>query len=206
MKVSPTQPNTAVQRLSSSNPATTSASDATRRFNRTYRHREGWTRAHGTTGKNTSVSTASTVDNHHTKTSLSSSKDISDTSRVDDKYMPFLDAWDRTFTNAEEEVEGYECQVEGEIPQEITGTLFRNGPNRFDIVNHPYDGDGFIARLSIENGKAYFKSRFVETFEYSAEKNVDRALFRGTFATQRENASNFGDIREEYIKYKHPIL
>lgn len=197
MKVSPTQPNTAVQRLSSSNPATTSASDATRRFNRTYRHREGWTRAHGTTGKNTSVSTASTVDNHHTKTSLSSSKDISDTSRVDDKYMPFLDAWDRTFTNAEEEVEGYECQVEGEIPQEITGTLFRNGPNRFDIVNHPYDGDGFIARLSIENGKAYFKSRFVETFEYSAEKNVDRALFRGTFATQRENASNFGDI---YVK------
>eukprot|EP00889_Picochlorum_renovo_P006122 jgi/Picre1/33152/NNA_008477.t1 len=97
---------------------------------------------------------------------------------VDDQYKPFLDAWDCTFINAEEEVEGYECQVEGEIPQEIGGTLFRVGPNRFDIVNHPYDGDGFIASLRIENGKAYFKSRFVETYEYAAEKTVDRALFR----------------------------
>lgn len=189
---------TAIQRLAFSYPTTAiPVSNAYKPFLQSSRktmypgYQEGWTRAQSTNTSSDSVSTAARAEENHHKNASQ------DTMGVDDQYKPFLDAWDRTFINAEEEVEGYECQVEGEIPQEIAGTLFRVGPNRFDIVKHPYDGDGFIASLRIENGKAYFKSRFVETYEYAAEKTVDRALFRGTFATQRENASNFGDI---YVK------
>jgi all-trans-8'-apo-beta-carotenal 15,15'-oxygenase len=119
---------------------------------------------------------------------------------VDEQYIPFLDSWDTTFIDTEEDVEGYFCEIEGDLPKELRGTLFRNGSNRFESgeykVDHPYDGDGFIASLAIKEGKAYFRSRFVQTFEYQAEKEAGRVLFRGTFATQRAT-SNFGDL---YVK------
>lgn len=119
---------------------------------------------------------------------------------VDPQYIPFLDAWDKTFIDTEEDSDGYFCRVEGEVPKDLCGTLFRNGSNRFKDgryqIDHPYDGDGFVASLAIRDGTAYFRSRFIETYEYKAEKEVGRVLFRGTFATQR-SSSNFGDL---YVK------
>lgn len=45
---------------------------------------------------------------------------------VDVKYKPFLDAWDRGFVEAEEEPEGYFLEVvQGAVPRELHGTLFR---------------------------------------------------------------------------------
>ena len=119
---------------------------------------------------------------------------------VDEQYVPFLESWDKTFIDTEEEPDGYFCRIEGELPKDLRGTLFRNGSNRFECggykVDHPYDGDGFLASLAIKDGRAYFRSRFVGTFEYHAEKKAGRVLFRGTFATQRAT-SNFGDL---YVK------
>lgn len=44
---------------------------------------------------------------------------------VDIKYKPFLDAWDRGFVDAEEEP-GYSLEVvQGQVPAELSGTLFR---------------------------------------------------------------------------------
>lgn len=119
---------------------------------------------------------------------------------VDQEYIPFLDSWDKTFIDVDEEADGYFCRIEGQLPEDLHGTLFRNGSNRFESgeykVDHPYDGDGFVASLAIKDGTAYFRSRFIETFEYQAEKKAGRVLFRGTFATQR-SSSNFGDL---YVK------
>ena len=121
-------------------------------------------------------------------------------SLVDLKFQPFLDAWDKGFVNAPEVPEGYFVSiVEGSIPEEIEGTFFRNGPNRFcfspdgvspagapvpdtldeTCVQHPYDGDGFVASLSIKDGKAFYRARFVETSEYLAELDARKILFRG---------------------------
>ncbi len=40
----------------------------------------------------------------------------------------------------------------GRIPQELEGTLLRNGPGLFDIgsaaVNQPFDGDGMVPLLA----------------------------------------------------------
>lgn len=128
---------------------------------------------------------------------------------VDPKYKPFLDAWDMSFVDTDEDPDGYYVDVvEGSIPEEITGTFFRNGPNRFVLdrdnptsaaVQHPYDGDGFLASLSIKNGKAFFRSRFVKTVEFEAEYEAKKVLFRGTFATQRQGGTrrNVGDL---YVK------
>jgi len=128
---------------------------------------------------------------------------------VDARYKPFLDAWDKSFIDAPEDRDGYYVdRIIGEIPGELVGTFFRNGPNKFKrtsdkgegyTIQHPYDGDGFVCSLSIKEGKAFFRSRFVETFEFQAEEKEGRVLFRGTFATQRKGGAskNAGDV---YVK------
>ena len=125
---------------------------------------------------------------------------------VDVRYKPFLDAWDKTFIDSPEDPEGYYVdRVIGKIPEELEGTFFRNGPNKFErdeegyAIQHPYDGDGFVCSLSIKDGKAFFRSRFIETFEFKAEEKEGRVLFRGTFATQRKGGAskNAGDV---YVK------
>lgn len=114
---------------------------------------------------------------------------------VDPRYNNFLDAWDKTFVNVDEEVDGYEIvDVEGTIPLELRGTLYRNGPNAFDAVDHPYDADGFIASLTVANGKASFRSRFVDTAERRVDEAVGRTVWRGTFLTQRPSGQNFADM------------
>jgi len=113
---------------------------------------------------------------------------------VDSRYSDFLNAWDRTFMDVDACPDGYlVTDVEGEIPRDLSGTLYRNGPNDFAKVDHPYDADGFLASLTFEDGRAFFRSRFVETAERVADRDCDRAVFRGTFLTQRREG-NFGDL------------
>jgi carotenoid cleavage dioxygenase-like enzyme len=54
-------------------------------------------------------------------------------------------------------------QVEGEIPKELEGTLFRNGPALFEYgasrLNQPFDGDGMVCRFAFKDGKVHFRNR-----------------------------------------------
>ena len=59
-------------------------------------------------------------------------------------------------------------------------------PNRADL-----DGDGYIMRVSLHDGKATFKSRFVQTDEYKEEETANKVLFRSTFRTQKKNLSQY---------------
>ena len=60
--------------------------------------------------------------------------------------------------------------IDGTIPADLEGTLFRNGPGLLDIggypVHHPFDGDGMITAISIRDGKAHFRNRFIRTAGY----------------------------------------
>ena len=48
-------------------------------------------------------------------------------------------------------------EIEGTIPPELEGTLFRNGPGLLDIggkaLNQPFDGDGMLVRLAFKDGR-----------------------------------------------------
>ncbi|MGB5975706.1 MAG: carotenoid oxygenase family protein, partial [Nodosilinea sp.] len=74
-------------------------------------------------------------------------------------------------------------------PTELEGTLFRNGPGLLDVhghaVKHPFDGDGMISSIAMQNGRAYFRNRFVRTEAYVAEQQAKKPLFRGVFGTQK---------------------
>lgn len=114
---------------------------------------------------------------------------------VDPKYDKFLAAWDKTFVDTDEEADGYEItEVEGSIPKQLQGVLYRNGPNGFWAVDHPYDADGFIAALTLKEGKAWFRSRFVSTAERRVDATAGRNIFRGTFLSQRLEGQNLGDL------------
>lgn len=96
--------------------------------------------------------------------------------------------------------------VEGQIPLDLKGTLFRNGPGRLERggspYRHPFDGDGMITRISFIEGKAHFSNRYIQTPEFQEEEKVDRILYRNAFGTQKPGGwwNNIFDL-----KIKNPV-
>ena len=78
--------------------------------------------------------------------------------------------------------------ISGEIPQEISGTLFRNGPGRLKIgeqkYGHWFDGDGMLNAITLHNGEAHFRNRYVRPPKYIDETAARKILYRGV-GTQR---------------------
>ncbi|PSC73715.1 carotenoid oxygenase [Micractinium conductrix] len=79
-----------------------------------------------------------------------------------------------------------EGMVEGTIPAELEGTLLRNGPGLFEVggaaIPQPFDGDGMIAMLAFQGGKAFFANRYVRTEGFVKEQAAQRLLYRGAFS------------------------
>jgi carotenoid cleavage dioxygenase-like enzyme len=88
-------------------------------------------------------------------------------------------AWQKGFTSCTEEtaavLEG------GNIPKDLKGTYFRNGHALFEVgkqpIIHPFDADGMVSAINIEDGKATFRNRFVATAGYKAERKANRILY-----------------------------
>jgi len=72
-------------------------------------------------------------------------------------------------------------KIEGELPRELNGTLYRNGPNpQFEAPGaHWFVGDGMLHAFHIENGRASYRNRWVRTPKWLAEHDAGRALFGG---------------------------
>ncbi|WP_441277979.1 carotenoid oxygenase family protein [Tardiphaga sp. 172_B4_N1_3] len=71
--------------------------------------------------------------------------------------------------------------VVGELPRELNGTLYRNGPNpQFETKgSHWFVGDGMLHAFHIENGRASYRNRWIHTPKFLAEHDAGRALYRG---------------------------
>ncbi len=64
-------------------------------------------------------------------------------------------------------------KVIGEIPRDLRGAYFRNGPNPSKAprgLHHWFDGDGMIHGIWFENGEARYANRFIQTADYAAER------------------------------------
>src|SRR3984893_5159207 len=72
-------------------------------------------------------------------------------------------------------------KVVGELPRELNGALYRNGPNpQFDSPGaHWFVGDGMLHAFHLENGRASYRNRWVRTPKWQAEHDAGRALFGG---------------------------
>jgi all-trans-8'-apo-beta-carotenal 15,15'-oxygenase len=113
--------------------------------------------------------------------------------------------WKRGYDSQPNEYDYQIENIEGEIPLELMGTLFRNGPGLLDIFGvplaHPFDGDGMINKISFDQGKAHFQSRYVHTKEYIEEQKAEKMLYRGVFGSQKPGGlfSNIFDLRLKNI-------
>jgi carotenoid cleavage dioxygenase-like enzyme len=72
-------------------------------------------------------------------------------------------------------------KISGELPRELNGTLYRNGPNpQFDVSGaHWFVGDGMLHAFHLENGRASYRNRWIRTPKWQAEHDAGRALFGG---------------------------
>jgi len=71
--------------------------------------------------------------------------------------------------------------VIGELPRELNGTLFRNGPNpQFappdPSQHHWFMGDGMVHAFTLSGGRASYRNRWVRTAKWQAENAAGRAL------------------------------
>lgn len=115
-------------------------------------------------------------------------------------------------TGSHVEEEDYFCEVEGTLPQDLRGTLFRNGPGRLEargghVYAHSFDGDGMITAFYFSgNGKSdgvRVRNRFVRSAEFEAEeRSADGSiLFRNTFGTQPQGGwrRNLGRVWQKNV-------
>ena len=82
---------------------------------------------------------------------------------------------------------------QGEIPADLNGSLFRVGFNaRYRQRSegyYPIVGDGMLHSMHLENGKAFYKNRYVRTPRFLLEEKYGRAMF--------EYEHDFGDWRSD---------
>ena len=118
-------------------------------------------------------------------------------------YNP--EQWKQGYLSQPQEYDYWVDDIEGEIPVELEGTLFRNGPGLLDIhgtpIKHPFDGDGMVCAISFKQGKAHFRNRFVRTQAFVEEQEAGKILYRGVFGTQKPGGwwNNAFDFRLKNI-------
>ena len=86
-------------------------------------------------------------------------------------------------------------QVEGQIPKDLLGTYFRNGPNPIHKPEnryHPFDGDGMVHAVSFCEGEAAYRNRYVETVALAEERQAGRTNSNGVMGPFDFDASPFG--------------
>jgi all-trans-8'-apo-beta-carotenal 15,15'-oxygenase len=73
--------------------------------------------------------------------------------------------------------------VHGRLPEGLKGVYYRNGPGCFKScghLKHPFDADGAVCSVTLDDLGATFRMRFVETEGYvPATSSWDILLFAG---------------------------
>ena len=116
-----------------------------------------------------------------------------------------LQSWSRGYKSQPQEYDYWIEEVDGQIPLELRGTLFRNGPGLLDIngqsIAHPFDGDGMVSAIAFDGGRAHYRNRFVRTQAFVEEQKAGKILYRGVFGTEKPGGwlANAFDLRLKNI-------
>jgi carotenoid cleavage dioxygenase-like enzyme len=73
----------------------------------------------------------------------------------------------------------------GEIPRDLDGLFVHNGPNprfRPNVGHSWFDGDGMVHGVQLENGRATFRSRWIETAGLKDDCAAGHATYAGSQA------------------------
>jgi len=108
-------------------------------------------------------------------------------------------AWTPVF----EELDTDDLEIIGTIPADIDGLYVRNteNPVHGSIGRyHPFDGDGMIHSIRLQNGKATYRNRFVRTEGFEAEQIEGGPLWVGIMGkpddSRREGWGAHGSVKD----------
>lgn len=75
--------------------------------------------------------------------------------------------------------------IDGQIPAQLSGTYVRNIPGLLEIggvkIPQPFDGDGMVAAVTFDQGRALFRNKYVRTEALIKEQAAGRMLYQGVF-------------------------
>lgn len=77
------------------------------------------------------------------------------------------------------EAEAYNLPITGEVPVQLNGTLYRNGPNPQFAPRGPYHwffGDGMLHAFTLGNGQVHYRNRWVRTPKWRLEHEAGEGL------------------------------
>jgi carotenoid cleavage dioxygenase-like enzyme len=94
--------------------------------------------------------------------------------------------------------EPVQTAVRGEIPRWLHGTLFRNGPGRYEYGNnkshkHFFDGHACVHKFTIKNGGVVYSNHFLETKSFTSALTANRLY--PVFGTADLCSSLFGRLK-----------
>ena len=85
--------------------------------------------------------------------------------------------------------------VTGELPADLVGAYFRNGPNPVHQPmnrHHPFDGDGMVHGVYFRDGKVSYRNRYVQTAALQQEFKDGKSISPGVMGPFDYNISRFG--------------
>ncbi len=101
------------------------------------------------------------------------------TSTIKPNDHPYMNgAWTPNY----DEYDATDMEVIGEIPRDIDGVYVRNTENPVHEPigrYHPFEGDGMIHTVSLADGKAEYRNRFVRTKAFNAEQEAGESFWAG---------------------------
>jgi carotenoid cleavage dioxygenase-like enzyme len=102
--------------------------------------------------------------------------------------------------------------IEGEIPKEINGTMYRTAPGeseRFGVkFRHAFDGDAYVSGYSIRDGKIWLDARFINTPERVKEQAGGKMIYSefGTRSPGGKGANNKNQANVNIIPWDGRLL
>src|SRR5438067_416157 len=113
------------------------------------------------------------------------------------------------FAPVMEEVTGADLTVIGEIPRDLNGIFVQNGANpRFmpSLGHSWFDGDGMVQGVSLEDGKATFRSRWIETQGLKEDLAAGEATYIGSLARPRQGKRHKNVAKTELVYHCGRLL
>ena len=72
-----------------------------------------------------------------------------------------------------------DLKIEGEVPLDLNGSFYRNGPNQQFTPRgdyHLFAGDGMTHAFHIENGRVSYRNRWIRTAKFKLEREHGQAM------------------------------
>ncbi len=88
------------------------------------------------------------------------------------------------------EYDAFDLATEGEVPEDLAGVYLRNTENPLQHAigrYHPFDGDAMLHSLHIEEGRATYRNRFVQTDGFIAELEAGAPQWAGLMESPKKS-------------------